>query len=271
MIDEIKKRSVIVRNPLTVIAMFAGLAEVTAAIALPQLAEGVQKTFVWFVMGFPTLLVVLFFFVLWRKHHVLYAPSDFTDESNFMRHWVPAPENGEESDEAVEYSGEVDNETGSVSEDTQKDKPADRNFRGFLERAATAEKLVVSELSRKLGLSFATEVSLGREIGTRYDAVASGPSGPVIIEIKFLQHSASGIAALRRELHRAAALSYRLPSSELRKARLILAFVFETDAVLAEAARYRPRLRELRDAANLPMSVELEFYSLEQLQKGEPE
>ena len=50
----------VIKNPLTVIAVFAGLAEVSATIALPQLEAVVQAKFVWFVMLFPTLLVVLF-------------------------------------------------------------------------------------------------------------------------------------------------------------------------------------------------------------------
>ncbi|MCM3292385.1 hypothetical protein M3661_19885 [Paenibacillus sp. MER 180] len=73
-----------VQNPLTIIAIFAGIAEIAGTAVLLGLPLEIQKTFVWFVMLFPFVLVGLFFIVLLFKHGVLYAPSDFTDESNFI-------------------------------------------------------------------------------------------------------------------------------------------------------------------------------------------
>lgn len=79
-----------VRNPLTVIAIFAGLAEVSGTIILPHLEKSVQATYVWFLMIFPVVLVGLFFGTLIFRHHVLYAPSDFKDEENFLNTFNPA-------------------------------------------------------------------------------------------------------------------------------------------------------------------------------------
>lgn len=73
-----------IKNPLTVIAMFAGIAEVSGAVVLPLLEKDVQETYVLFLMGFPCLLVILFFVTLWAKHTALYAPSDFSDDKNFV-------------------------------------------------------------------------------------------------------------------------------------------------------------------------------------------
>lgn len=74
-----------VSNPLTLIAVFAGIAEIAATVALPQLELAVQETFVWFVMAFPTLLVLLFFATLNLNAKVLYAPGDYRDDSTFER------------------------------------------------------------------------------------------------------------------------------------------------------------------------------------------
>lgn len=74
-----------IKNPLTLIAVFAGLAEIAATGALPVLEGGVQSTFVWFVMLFPILLVVAFFVTLNFNHRVLYAPGDFRDERHFLK------------------------------------------------------------------------------------------------------------------------------------------------------------------------------------------
>lgn len=73
-----------IKNPLTVIAMFAGIAEVSGAAVLPFIDTSIQERYVCFLMGFPCLLVALFFITLWCKHFVLYAPSDFKEDQNFM-------------------------------------------------------------------------------------------------------------------------------------------------------------------------------------------
>jgi hypothetical protein len=73
-----------VSNPLTIIAIFAALAEVAGTISLATLDKSLQGTFIWFVMGFPTLLVISFLLILWTKPAVLYAPGDFKDEQNFL-------------------------------------------------------------------------------------------------------------------------------------------------------------------------------------------
>lgn len=57
MVDKIKK----VSNPLTIIAIFAGLAEIAATVALGLIDPEIQRIFIWFVMLFPALLVISFF------------------------------------------------------------------------------------------------------------------------------------------------------------------------------------------------------------------
>lgn len=77
-------RKVSISNPLTLIAIFAGLAETTAVSVLPFLEPNIQSIFVWFVMLFPALLVGLFFAVLWWKSQNLYAPADYRDDSSYL-------------------------------------------------------------------------------------------------------------------------------------------------------------------------------------------
>ncbi|MFI0472669.1 hypothetical protein ACGLWX_08085 [Halomonas sp. HMF6819] len=74
-----------VNNPLTIIALFAAFAEVASTISLGLLDPSVQKIFVWFVMLFPVLIVSVFFLTLNFNNKVLYAPSDFNDEKNFLK------------------------------------------------------------------------------------------------------------------------------------------------------------------------------------------
>lgn len=80
MIEKIQKIS----NPLTIIAIFAGLAEVASTVALAVVDKEVQLLLVWFVMLFPVFLASLFFVTLNFNPQVLYAPSDFQNEENFL-------------------------------------------------------------------------------------------------------------------------------------------------------------------------------------------
>jgi hypothetical protein len=73
-----------VSNPLTIIAIFAGIAETFATGALVLLPETMQTKFIDFVMFFPVLIVVSFFLILIFKPQVLYAPSDFSNEEHFL-------------------------------------------------------------------------------------------------------------------------------------------------------------------------------------------
>ena len=76
------------RNPLGIIALFqvliygiAGL--ITANVASDQ-AE-ILRILVWFLVLFPVLVLLAFTYLVAFHHQKLYAPSDFTDEGNFMR------------------------------------------------------------------------------------------------------------------------------------------------------------------------------------------
>lgn len=80
MIETIRKIS----NPLTIIAIFAGLAEIAGTIAIKLVEPQYQETFIWFVMLFPTLLVILFFITLFKKPQALYAPADFRADESYL-------------------------------------------------------------------------------------------------------------------------------------------------------------------------------------------
>ncbi|GEK16187.1 ArsR family transcriptional regulator [Aliivibrio fischeri] len=73
-----------VSNLLTIIAIFAGVAEVFASGSLVLLPLEIQTIFVYFVMAFPLIIIAAFFGILVMKPHVLYAPSDFANEENFV-------------------------------------------------------------------------------------------------------------------------------------------------------------------------------------------
>ena len=75
-----------ISNPLTIIGMFAVLAEISGTVVLPLLkGSDIQDKFIWYVMLFPVLLVVLFFYTLWTIPENLYGPTDYSNEDNFIK------------------------------------------------------------------------------------------------------------------------------------------------------------------------------------------
>lgn len=80
MVDNIKK----VSNPLTIIAIFAALAEINSTVAIGLVTAELQEIFIWFIIAFPSLLIIFFFLTLNFNPKVIYAPSDFQNEENFL-------------------------------------------------------------------------------------------------------------------------------------------------------------------------------------------
>ncbi|MFC1655279.1 hypothetical protein ACFL3C_00230 [Patescibacteria group bacterium] len=74
-----------IKNPLTIIAIFAGIAEVSGTAILPFIDINNQNIFIGFLIVFPSILVILFFLTLNFNHKVLYAPSDYKNEENFVK------------------------------------------------------------------------------------------------------------------------------------------------------------------------------------------
>lgn len=279
MTDKEKSGHALVRNPLTVISIFAGLAEVSATVALPQLSADIQGQFIWFVMLFPALLVFLFFVTLWTKHHVLYAPSDFADENNFMRHWVPSTATIEDKEDlplessgndvpllVPQPSGASNNEAGLQQRDNE--SLAQTNLRRATE-GRWAEDIVIRRMSQKLGLKFVRDVELKGRSDIRYDAVAESPSGPVMVEVRLLNNRLNSIMIVRRELERLAAVSYRLSREEIQGGRLVLAIVLREEIPATELAHLKDRIRDQIEKAKLPMLVEVELIPIAELKSGE--
>lgn len=73
-----------IKNPLTIIAIFAGIAEVSGTVVLPFISEANQFLFIYFLIAFPSVLILLFFVTLNFNNKVLYAPSDYKDEDNYI-------------------------------------------------------------------------------------------------------------------------------------------------------------------------------------------
>lgn len=79
------KLRILANSPLGIISIFASLAESFGLYTISQLTPDDQSVFIWFLMGFPTLLVILFFWTLNNNSASLYAPSDYRNEGNYLK------------------------------------------------------------------------------------------------------------------------------------------------------------------------------------------
>jgi hypothetical protein len=66
-------------NPLWIIALFLGLSETTVGVAAARSSGWVQGLLAVFAVSFPVLVSTVFFFILWQRPEVLYAPGDFPE------------------------------------------------------------------------------------------------------------------------------------------------------------------------------------------------
>jgi hypothetical protein len=72
-----------IKNPLTVVAIFAGIAEVSGTVVMPFISPVNQATYMWFLMIFPTLLVAIFFLRLtsiiqFYMHHPIFERTNLS-------------------------------------------------------------------------------------------------------------------------------------------------------------------------------------------------
>lgn len=74
-----------IKNPLTIIAIFAGIVEISSTTVLPFISESSQSVYIWFLMVFPSVLVLAFFVTLNFNSKVLYAPSDFQNDDGYHK------------------------------------------------------------------------------------------------------------------------------------------------------------------------------------------
>lgn len=140
-----------IRNPLSIIAIFAGIAEISGTIVLPFLQNDIQSIYVYFLMLFPSALVVMFFGTLWFRHQVLYAPSDYKDENNFAK-WVKFASVAEvvhkKEQENIEDDEKAESSFSTIDGRTSKENVRQNdNSNQTILRRAFAEELAFNKLS----------------------------------------------------------------------------------------------------------------------------
>lgn len=263
----------VVRNPLTVIAIFAGIAEVSGTVVLPLLSADTQPTFMWFVMGFPCLLVLLFFVTLWRKHQVLYAPSDFRDDSGFLEAQRGRTERAALDAKFIEdmefvlgaspplpTDGEVPvvppGPTTAPPPEPPREPPTPtpavtRAARGTY---LLAERLVLDRLQREIRGEFDKDTVLVADDAVyAFDATFQSPNQMIAVDVKYFPNVDFNKGLLRSQLSKLDSFYKRLPPDAKRNFKML--FAVATDAPAAEQRLIWENVEMLAKRFSVPIDV----------------
>lgn len=274
-----------IKNPLTIIAIFAAIAEISGTVVLPFIATANQATYVWFLITFPILLILLFFITLNFNHRVLYAPSDYQNEDNFLRSLPRATY--EERAMKIETevasigttfgtSGEPTGGTAGASEPsvTESDHGAEGVRQAWSSRVifsrdirttyVLAEELVFQKLRSEFQSEIQREVRVGGPNRTLIlDGIVRENGVTTIIEVKLWRPGGS-VQRIREALLRLAA-GLALPIFA-DGARLMLVVVttgdVDRDRIVAKLNSF-----EFSQDLRLHVPLDIRIYKLEELER----
>lgn len=262
-----------VKNPLTIIAIFAGLAEVSGTIVLPFMELSVQRIFVYFLMIFPTVLIVGFFVLLWCKHDVLYAPSDFRSDEPFTDIIKQRTVQEKFSQEAEDLSLDagVKNAESKEGDKKYQDPPALENKdsadldakhpisqrRNRILEAYAAEQAAVELLTRQMNIKFESNISFGKS-SRIVDAVSINKDRVVLVEAKYLTRPEYAHRRIREIVEHLRSAYKSMPAALRDKAEGIGVLMVDG---YDEAKRVAPEIlksfEEYSSGAEMPMAIKI--------------
>lgn len=286
-----------IRNPLTIIAIFAGIAEISGTVILPFVEPANQASYIEFLKYFPTLLVFLFFLTLNFNHRVLYAPSDYKDENNFFKRMALASREeidrkiedeimDEMSDQLLVQAGTeglkqpnfnqdnlkgLKNGTTAFTESTN--LPAEQITRNkstqdVRARYLRAEKLLFEKISSEYP-SILKSVHVAESSGDRsiyFDGFVMDDSNVIAVEMLYFSNGPFNNSRVQTRIRKVLDQSFlafkQFPEVQQKKFSLII--MVATDGP-ADLGLEKGRLKRL--TSSVPFPVKVQVYRLEELEK----
>ncbi|WP_283392725.1 hypothetical protein [Photobacterium phosphoreum] len=270
-----------IKNPLTVIAIFAAIAEISGTTVLPFIESDNQGIYIWFLMLFPVFLVGIFFFTLNFNHKVLYAPSDYKNEDNFLKSFGKATveEKEEKLREEVEEAEDSSSKEENVSElsgnntesqETSSTSYPHRDATSFISRHASlmanvslAEKLSIMKLSKDMGLEFKTDVRFetSRNRKIIFDGLAIDKNKIHAVEVKLFRNEHVNPSRLDKVLLKSELMASQLKGIDSKE--LVIHFMAVVDNPEVDVSRVKERLSRYIDRYNV--NVKLHVITLDDL------
>lgn len=269
-----------IKNPLTIIAVFAAISEISGTIVLPLIAPEHQSKFIWFVMLFPAMLVCLFFATLNWNHKVLYAPSDFDDENNFFRGF----QEGKPSDRAQKLKDEIEEMEATEDSPTQESDEAQApppqqppkapstspDADNIYHMVATgpgryflAEELVLSKLSKEFGQPVKRNINIAGSRDFLFDGLIVDNKQANLIEVKYMKDARNIAPRLKLTIDRMIRAYIDFPKNAQDNTKLIIAIATDSE----EYEFPKAKDRALQMLSSIPFPIELRIFNLPALEK----
>ena len=164
-------------NPLGIIALFIVLCYAIACLLFGVAAQYLQPVerwpLIWFVVGFPVVVLFVFAWLVAKHHTKLYAPKDFPDSSTYLRTLGIEEQKKRIEEEAAEVVAQAPARTDVSAQ------PAEQTIR---RRLVIAEDLVMRELQSEFGVTINRQVAFGRDQG--FDGMFVKGGEAFIVEVK---------------------------------------------------------------------------------------
>lgn len=280
-----------IKNPLTVISIFAGIAEISGTIVLPFIASEHQGTYIWFLMLFPVYLVGLFFATLNFNRTALYSPSDYKDENNFInstRRATPEELSNKLHQEVKEAESEIrdgnleakpNDQPGAVEEEskeamaaTTSETTTERKHVSHVEHLfpkfqaaakhtrligelALAETLAINRLIRVKKIPFDRNVSVVLPDNTTatFDGVAMMKDMVHIAEVKFFPSDIVDVTRFHKSMIEAAKANSEMVKHGRKQLKFHAYIVANTSP--AQLHRSKAELHMFASRLELPLTV----------------
>ncbi|BBO93166.1 hypothetical protein [Desulfosarcina ovata] len=254
-----------IKNPLTVISIFAGLAEVSGTAILPLLDASAQSYYIWFLMIFPLVIVILFFMTLNFNHKVLYAPSDFSDEANFINLFdraTPLQKEKSLNDDVKQ----ILNEEQSVDQ-SKSIQPANIDTIKIRSLVLLSEQYALSRIEEEFKTEVGRDVTVSVEGDNRsymLDGSLHLGNWTIGIQVKYVEKTIQLRQRIRSAVSQGMLFFDILKPVEPYKAKLIVAIVCISKELQAEIAMVAEKiLREISTDMEIP--TDYRIYNLEDI------
>lgn len=261
-----------IKNPLTIIAIFAGIAEISGTIVLPFISEVNQGNYIWFLMIFPLSLVLLFFVTLNFNHKVLYAPSDFQNEENFfksIRSASPSERNDKLLDEVREIAQMPTTQVVRVpSIETSKIPSPTITQRDLRANYLLAEELILNRIASDMGGQLVRNVTIGGAKSSNsyvFDGmIRKGDGGRTItfVEVKYFQNQAQIESRLIASFAKIRDALLRFTSEQFEYISVVFAVATDKDFDKSKVGRALDA-----EIAELPFELAVKYFSLDELER----
>lgn len=271
-----------IHNPLTILGIFAAIAEAGFQAASVFVDRELQEILVYGSLAFAFTLVLLFFLVLWFKHEVLYAPSDFRSDEEFNKNiLIRRKESEKRRQDIADHGAETqqnapttDHETVGSANPSSGDEVQHaaqnrvvrheihlgRNLRNAAE-AALVERRVIEEIEENLDIRLERDVSFSKD-GYIFDAVGIAGKSVVLIEVKSIRAARQQRAAWVRRIIDAAFLA----SQRAGKVKVLICITAPEDTSTEEINLTSHKLNlsfgGIINGLRPHISIEVRFYTV---------